>query len=204
MTLRSSIESIFQGQAFLRPLFYRYPGGLCFRLSEGGNAITQFLTAHRKATEICADIFSPQDHLVVCLQVYAILGSKFAYRSTLAALSNAGIDIPRQRELWLSTENDSDSQTLHLAFPTSLDLLPSLLWCALATDFGVIEPRPTCTVYLFNLAKGLVTLPYDDRGMDVVGTNTAHLATLYHRHSTYLLEYDLPSMQNTFRPHREH
>jgi len=36
MNLELEIESIFEGKAFFRPLFYSYPGGLRFALSETG------------------------------------------------------------------------------------------------------------------------------------------------------------------------
>ena len=45
MDLKHEIETIFEGRAFLRPLFYNYPGGLRFELAEGGTAIEQFLLA---------------------------------------------------------------------------------------------------------------------------------------------------------------
>jgi hypothetical protein len=41
MQLQKEIEAIFEGKAFLRPLFYSYPGGLRFELSEGGSAIEE-------------------------------------------------------------------------------------------------------------------------------------------------------------------
>lgn len=53
MSLRASIEDIFQGRAFARPLFNSYPGGLRFELSEGGSNVTIFLGAMRKVRQIC-------------------------------------------------------------------------------------------------------------------------------------------------------
>lgn len=40
-------------------------------LPESGGVIDQFLTALRKATRICNDIFHDEDELVVCLRAYS-------------------------------------------------------------------------------------------------------------------------------------
>lgn len=48
VNLQIEVERIFGCNTFARPLFYSYPGGLRFELSESG-VIDQFLTALRKA-----------------------------------------------------------------------------------------------------------------------------------------------------------
>lgn len=196
MNHRVAIEETFLGRAFLRPLFYSYPGGLRFELSEGGHAIDQFLTAHHKASEICRDAFSGNDNLTICLRVYYFQQSKFAYRSTLRELADAGIKIPRSRSIWL--EEVAEDCSVLVAFSAATTVLPRLLWCALSADFGSIRPRPLCSVYLFNLAAGVMAFPYDDRGMDVVGPNSSLLERLYRKHSAYLLEHDIKAMKESF------
>lgn len=196
MNHRIAIEETFLGRAFLRPLFYSYPGGLRFELSEGGHAIDQFLTAHHKASEICRDAFSGNDNLTICLRVHYFQESKFAYRSTLRDLADAGIKIPRSRSIWL--EEVAEDCSLLVAFSASTTALPRLLWCALSADFGSIRPRPLCSVYLFNLDAGVMAFPYDDRGMDVVGPNSNLLERLYRKHSAYLLEHDIKAMKESF------
>jgi len=196
MNHRVAIEETFLGRAFLRPLFYSYPGGLRFELSEGGHAIDQFLTAHHKASEICRDIFSGIDNLTICLRVYYFQESAFTYRSTLRDLANAGIKIPRSRSIWV--EEIAEDCSLLVAFSASTTLLPRLLWCALSADFGLIRPRPLCSVYLFNLDAHVMAFPYDDRGMDVVGPNPSLLEGLYRKHGAYLLEHDRDAMRASF------
>jgi hypothetical protein len=204
MCLRSEIERVFEGNAFKRPLFYTYGAGLRFELSEGGSAIDQFLLAIRKARKICEDIFDPERPLIACLRVFG-QDSRFAHRPVLRELSAAGIRISRNRCVWAEpipledqVDEDVEGHWVHVAFEAPSELLQRLLWCAVASDFGSIRPRPFCDVYLFELTKGAVVFPYDDRGMDVVGPNHALLAKLYRRHSRYLLEYDRASMEETF------
>lgn len=83
---------------------------------------------------------------------------------------------------------------MNIAFRPPLSLLQNLLWCALAKDFGTIRPSPFCDIYLFNPALRVMALPYDDRGMDVVGPNREFLRQLYQKHQQYLLDHDRPQM----------
>ncbi|SEO18482.1 DUF3885 domain-containing protein [Pseudomonas sp. ok266] len=204
MNLRDQIERTFQGKAFARPLFYSCPGGLRFELSETGGIIEQFLTALRKSTTICSDIFSDAATFVACLRTHS--GNHgFTHRAAIRAFRSAGIDIPPERSIW-SEEIDVEEwyceeepeYWINIAFEAPITSLQAFLWCALTKDFGAIEPNPHCDVYLFNLPKQVMVFPYDDRGMDVVGPNAPLLSQLYERHNQYLLDYDRSAMDATF------
>lgn len=204
MNLQLEIERIFAGKAFARPLFYSHPGGLRFELSETGEMIERFLTAVSKATKICSDVFVDDAKLVACLRIHS--GSnRFAHRPQIHALRSAGINLPRGCSIW-SEMRDRDEWFcekepefwVNVAFEAPATLLRALLWCALAKDFGVIEPKPKCAVYLFNLNKHAMVFPYDDRGMDVVGPNKDLLSQLYRQHHSWLLDHDRHAMDNTF------
>ncbi len=197
MSLRDQIKVQFLGKAFERPLFYKYPNGLRFELSEGGSVLEQFLTALRKASQICSHIFT--DQITVCLQVYAWNDNHFAYRTILHDLKAAGIYIPKEREIWLEPQEDElEPMRLSIAFKAPKELLQNLLWCSVARDFSSIRPNPGCNVYLFNFTSKLMVWAYDDRGMDVVGSNHHALKALYTQFSSYLLEYDRAAMEMTF------
>ncbi|AZD15044.1 DUF3885 domain-containing protein [Pseudomonas chlororaphis] len=207
MNLALEIERVFGSKAFVRPLFYSYPGGLRFELSEGSGVIEQFLSALRKSTQICSDIFVGETTLVACLRIHS--GSNpFAHRAAIHALRSAGIDIPAERSVWSEEidpgewycENESE-HWVNVAFEAPITLLQAFLWCALAKDFSVIQPKPRCNFYLFNLKKHVMVFPYDDRGMDVVGPNTALLLQLYRHYHAHLLDYDRPVMDITFAKH---
>jgi hypothetical protein len=202
--LHTLLLSTFQNKPFTRPYFYNHPGGLRFELSEGGSAINQFLSAMRKATLICQDIFPPDQPITVRLQTYDAARNPFQMRNALAQLHHAGINIPRQRSLWTTPLDphmaDFPGLSLHIAFDAPPSLLPNLLWCAFVADFGAIQPRPPCDVFLHNLPDRILVHPYDDRGMDVVGPNHPLLSKLYAKHNPLLLDYDRQAMQATFGP----
>jgi Domain of unknown function (DUF3885) len=204
VNIQSSIETIFAGKAFMRPLFYSYPGGLRFELSEGGTMLEQFLLAMRKATEICDDIFTDHQPITVCLRVRT-WSNCYAHRDILLGLKEAGISIPTTREIWLEPIDTEDwfeeSQPewwLNLAFEASPKLIQNFLWCTLSHSFGSIRPRVNSMMYLFNLQSQLMVWAYDDRGMDVVGPNKIALEELYIKRSSYLLDYDRAVMDTTF------
>jgi len=206
MRLRSEIERVFGGHAFHRPLFYGYPGGLRFELSEGGAAIDQLLLAIRKAREICGAIFDDQRPIVSCLRMRAD-SSALAHRRVLRELRAAGIKIPRAKCIWLEAvppdercDDEVEEFWVNVAFEAPTEVLQCLLWCAFAGDLGSIRPRPACAIYLFELAKAVMVFPYDDRGMDVVGPNHALLSELYRRFNSYLLDYDRAAMERSFEP----
>ncbi len=205
MKIRDQIQKMFDGKAFERPLFYCHEGGLRFELSEGGHFINQFLTAHRKALEICNGIFQAGEMVQVCIKFF---GGKslLSELSIVKALKVAGIFPDTPKEHWTEFdpewEGDEDYKNIFwhfIAFKMPHSALTNLLWCALATDFGNIEPNPKVMVYLFNFERKIMVWPYDDRGMDVVGKNTAILSNLYSIFNHYLLDYDRKIMDETFK-----
>lgn len=204
MKIQTQIEEKFEGKAFERPLFYRYEGGLRFELSEGGSYLNQFLTAHRKAMEICERIFYTDEDITVCVRVY---GGKrlLSCLSALRDLREAGLYPETDKEHWTqfdeewSGDEDYSNSLWHfIAFKATSEYLVNALWCGLASDFGFIKPDPMADVYLFNLPHGIMALPYDDRGMDVVGPNKRFLKSLYDEFGHYLLEYDRDAMDASF------
>jgi len=203
MHLRDQLLEKFEANIFRRPLFYSYPNGLRFELSEGRTWIGQFLSAHRKALEVSKDVFAGRDQFLLCLRAY-VAGNAFSIRRLLRQLRTVQIPIPPDRMLWsepadLDDDDDeaSDAEIVTLAFSVPTDLIQDVLWCALAMDLS-ISPRLDCATYLVNLEDGLVMFPYDDRGMDIVGPNAEALRELYVRHHSWLLPYELPHMEATY------
>lgn len=204
MNIRTQIENIFDGKAFKRPLFYSYEGGLRFELSEGGNYLNQFLTAHKKGTEVCSHVFSGCENITICVRVY---GGKslLSSLSTLRSLGEAGLYPESEKEHWSEFDEEwrgdkdyADSLWHYIAFKAPYEYLVNALWCALSSDFGFIEPRPMADIYLFNLDKKVMVFHYDDRGMDIVGPNKQFLKEQYDKFGHYLLDYDKEAMDAVF------
>ena len=205
MILRNTLAQIAGDSAYGHALFYHYPGGLRFELSAGGSPLDQVLTALRKATSICDDIFDGDAQILVHLRKKSWDSSPFALRSTLRELDLAGIHIPADHEAWIVvedgvTEDDfaERSYTINCVFNIPTAKLQNLLWCAFASDFAPLSPNPKCRIYLAEPRKGVIVHPYDDRGMDIVGCGHACLQTLHVKHGQWLSDYDKATMRRTF------
>lgn len=186
-------------------LFYYFPGGLRFELAEGGSAFDEVLTALRKASLICEDVFAQEASIHVHLQMYFPSSSRFQLRHTLRELGVAGLAIPRDREIWLEQVpaddknfEDRDEFWINVAFEVPKTKLQSLIWCAVAIDFEELRPNPQCLIYLINPAQEIIIHPYDDRGMDIIGGKKEPLKKLYDSHKRWLLQYDIEAMNQTF------
>ncbi len=206
MNFRRKIQEIV-GSTYRYALFYNFPGGLRFELSEGGSPLDQALSALRKAALVCDDVFTGEERILVHLQMYAP-ESRFRLRGMLREFKIAGIMVPKARDVWLEPEEhvdvdvngdfDERESILCCAFEAPAAKLQNLLWCAIATDLGSLRPNPHCRIYLLNVNKGIVVHPYDDRGMDVISRHTSALSGLYKQHSELLLDYDIEEMRRTF------
>ncbi len=204
MKLRKIIQEIV-GSTYRYALFYNFPGGLRFELSEGSSPLDQVLSAMHKATVICNDVFAEDERILVHLEAYAPT-SRFGMRTMLRELHVAGIIVPEVRDVWLEVEEQSEADEnptglfLCCAFEVPATKLQNLLWCALTSDLGPLRPKPRCRVYLVNSDSGIVVHPYDDRGMDVISKNSSALTDLYERHNDMLLADDIAAMRDTFAP----
>ncbi len=196
--IRNKIESIFGSNIFDRPLFYRYEGGLRLELSQGGTNLNQFLTAVTRAKTVCDEVFQSEPNIVICMQSYVTNLSDFL--GAIRELREAGIVIPSCREHWLVPEpDDVELVRRMMCFTLPKEYIVNVLWSACSSDIHAIRPRPGFSCYIFNLDLGIAMLPYDDRGMDIVGPNHDYLKSLYNKFQGFLLDHDRQVMNNTFQ-----
>ena len=99
MNFRRKIQEIV-GSTYSYALFYNFPGGLRFELSEGASPLDQALSALRKATVVCNDVFTGEERILVHLQMYAP-ESRFRLRGMLREFKVAGVIVPKVRDAML-------------------------------------------------------------------------------------------------------
>ena len=206
MNFKTTIFDTFGEKIFDRPLFYSQELALRLELSEPAPTyISQFLNVHQKAKEICREALPSSDLFLVGLRFFAQNPMKM--KECLTHLRKMGVPLPKSREIWVlppenaeegSESSEGDWHDHILAFPGDQTMLDSLLWTALASDYGPIQPRPMVSIYIFNISKKIALFPYDDRGMDIVGPNKEFLRSLYHRFNHTLLDYDRAKMDELF------
>ncbi|MEM7591382.1 MAG: DUF3885 domain-containing protein [Cyanobacteria bacterium P01_A01_bin.83] len=71
------------------------------------------------------------------------------------------------------------------------------MWGTLANELG-IDPRSQCDFYLFDFETDILVHQYDDRGMDIIGSNQELLKRTYDQFKEWLLECDREPMKAYF------
>lgn len=203
MKFRNIIHRLTETGAYRYALFYQFPGGLRFELSEGGSPLNQILTAMRKATMICEDVLGKGIPFLVHMQRF-VFSSGFELRDTIRELRLAGVVIPKIRDVWYEEVYESDESEngfwINCVFEIQASCMENLLWCAMVTDFPSFHPNPHCLIYLVNPEKSILIHPYDDRGLDVICQDPMELTIFYEKYNDWLLDYDKEAMVQTFKP----
>lgn len=178
-------------------VFYQHAPALRFELSDGDTALDRFSQAYDRARAITAHAFEKSGPVTVVLASYVVDG-KPLHRRVLQAARTCGVEVPLHRDFALqSPDVGSDAPTRSLiAFEVAREVLPRLLWGALAQDLGV-RPRLLGDLYLADPTGGVLLHPYDDRGMDIIGVH-CRLAVLEQEFRPWLLAYDLDRMRGFF------
>ena len=198
MNIKDKIHQQFGLSALESPIFYSNPGGLRVELSTGGSYLHQFLTAHKKASEICEFLFNDITKILLVIEY-------FGHESPLHCLGVAkqlkDLELwPKaKKQHWFVREKDSSvSFGQHfIAYEVSTEFIDNILWSNIASDLGV-KPRANCRLHIFDFTQGVHVFPYDDRGLDIVGPNSNLLGVIYHKFKNYLLDYDIEIMRETF------
>ena len=72
------------------------------------------------------------------------------------------------------------------------------MWGTLANELG-IRPRSQCDLYLFDFEIAILVHPYDDRGMDIIGSNQDILKRTYDKFNNWLMDEDREQMMSYFK-----
>ncbi len=203
MHLKKELEKKFGANCFEYGLFYHYKNALRFELSppKSSSRIKSFLTAYNKAEEILNNIFHSNKSFTICLS-FTGEENLISNLTFFKNLKDNDISIPKQVCYWTKIHKEENPELEYrrcfLLFKSDdKDILYKLLWGSLAKDMYIF-PRLYSDVYIYDLKKGIIVQPYDDRGMDIIGTDHTYMQNLYHKFSKYLFDYDMKKMLNVF------
>lgn len=200
---KNQIISKFGAEVFESPLFYSYPGGLRFELSQPGYFSEIFISAYNRANEIAEHLFEPDSELILYMKGGSLKRTFLGIGvNEFRALKQLSL-MPEKNnyQFWWGQEIDKDFPTfyrLKILSKISKELLPQIIWNS-CTWWQAIEPSAGFEMRIFSLKQNICMYIYDDRGMDVVGPNFAMLKELYHKFNSYILEYDRDEIEQTFR-----
>ncbi len=187
----------FGKNSFQHAVFYSNENCLRFELSEGNGEgyVNMFTTALNKGTKIFETVFESTEELSVCL---AFPGDSYLSNfSVFKQLKKLQIEIPKNAHTLKEWVDDDVWHRNYIFFKTNKSQLQKLLFGKLGAELG-IKPSFWFDLYVYDIDLMVLLHPYDDRGMDVVGTNKFMLKRLYKQYNDWLLKYDIEIMRQWF------
>jgi hypothetical protein len=196
------LDTIFGPQWSEPGLFYAYELALRFELAKGSHQIDRFLTAHKRAAAVTSHVLGDANDLTLVVLLFAdsdkpgVSGLLRLFRG----LEACGLPTPGRQSVRAKRAGQSDYETavvLELTAPMGKEHIPRVLWAAIGNDLG-IHPKVPARLCITSISRGVLLNPYDDRGMDVVGTTVDCLRSAYERFGDWLLSHDLSKMTRAF------
>jgi hypothetical protein len=196
VNIKAKIENTFGEKSLDHALFYNHQAGLRFELSEGESYIEMFISAYQKAEKILQSAFEGSERIVICLAYYGE-DTILENLSSLKGLEDCQITV-NNPESWEKYDSEDESKRIFIAFTSNKKEIKKVLWGVLATELG-ITPQIGCTAYFIDFNNKIIASPYDDRGMDIIGSNKQRLQMLYTKHQNYLLNHDINEMKKHYK-----
>ena len=198
--LFENIRNTFGPDSLGHAIFYKHQPALRFELGGGESAIDYFTQAYDRARSIAAFAFASSERLTV-IQTYYFSEKHAGKRRLLRANHRCGVLPLSQIESLISpVTGDDEAQRYMIAFEVQAEMLPRLLWGILAAELK-IKPSLNGELYIADIDGGVLIHPYDDRGIDIIGPNTASLSAIFQRYNAWLLQYDMHRMNQFFAPY---
>ncbi len=202
LAYQSRISHIFGDNALAHGLFYLHSPSLRIELSGDRPYLQMFLRAYERSKAIIDFGLGDLQTITVCLSFYGVkslVGNLSVFRN----LHKCGIAIPKTAEIWsVRAERvfDEDWELMRnfICFDIKFIEVELFLWGTLANELG-IRPRSGCSLYLFDFDRQILFHPYDDRGMDIIGSDLGLLHQIYLKFNDWLLDYDRQAMDASFQ-----
>jgi len=157
--------------------------------------VDHYTSALSKSTEIIDTIFENSNEVDICL---AFPGDSYLSNySEFKELKQLQIDIPKNSHALREWIEDDEWNRNYISFKVNKAELHKFLFGKLGSQLGI---KPSCwfDLYIYDIELGILVHPYDDRGMDVVGTNKFMMKRIYKQYHNWLLDYDINVMREWF------
>ena len=202
--IRDLAYRTFGKNAFEHGLFSLHEQSLRFDLSVEGSFVELFNQALSKGIEILDNVFGKKNDLYACVSFYGGKGL-LANLSIFKQLKSLDIELNKSScEIWQEQYSQEENDDLEenyfrtfIIFPIGRTEMLSLLWSAVSSDFN-ISPKVSAHIYFFSSKLQILAHPYDDRGMDIIGSNHDLKQILFDSFNSYLLDYDREIMNKNF------
>jgi hypothetical protein len=154
-----------------------------------------FTKGLNRAKELFCEIFYD------CTELY------FIYRSDKIKFSDkifSNISALNKNEIGIFSENGIYEKDLKTSLAViKLDIhrinYENILKSINNTDFPSRRPRTNGEVYFIHVKNEIIFNMYDDRGLDIIGTNKEAIEPFYIKYNKWLLDYDREKMDEIFK-----
>ena len=200
-----------------QPLFYNNTFGLRFEIGPAELDIwidfdkgilnkEYFNIAFARAISIFESVVAPNDDISIAYQIFSdgrnkIRKGNFILKQ-ISDIKNRNVRFTKHREIY-PEDLYSKCMCLRRVTVTNLKVKDvfsrNILLALINTDFSSLrQPSVHGECYFINHTKGLVLLPYDDRGMDVVALKKEALQNLYKSHNEWILARNREQIDRVF------
>lgn len=209
MTLQNYLQNKFPGLELSSPLFYSWKPGIRFELgiNESSGSIHEnpfyLPQVYRRAIDLFEALHTPEDelYLVVDVQEYGQMPRQKA-RIFAKYVKDTAVLYRLQHE-HRTTVFPEEDDLLHthrfsLRCQTS-DIKYAALLKAVCNQDMSIRPSIHHPVYFVNQTKGTIFYVYDDRGCDLLATDTEAIRWMFEEYTDWILDYDREEIDRTFK-----
>ena len=195
------LDTTFGTAWFAPPLFYKYETALRFELGSGQHPLDRFLSAYERAAAITSHLLGNADDLTLAIVFWTDTDKPCASElfRLWRALRTCGLPAPDRQSLGFLRikEHGESTGILRMTMTIGEEHIRRALWAAIAHDLGV-QPNMPALIFLASISLGVLLHPYDDRGLDAVGTSVDSIRSAYEQFHDWLLTDDLARMIRTF------
>jgi len=194
-------ESHFGNRELTFAMLYAFPFGIRFEIGTGDTYDATYVkNAVFRVSSIFDALFSKTDTIFIVVNSFEDDPNDLADNdiSTVRPLLNRMQGECKFR--FTSTEDEEMSFTRYIIKATVQDIQVEKLFEEIAwSDIDGRNSLRTC-VYLLNPRNGTIFRFYDDRGLDVIASEKAHLEQIYSQFNHWILDYDRQQIDAIFAP----
>lgn len=206
----SFLKNHFPDLILTPPLFYQWPFGLRFEVADWslGKESVVLEEAGDRALEIVKYAFHPEDDIMLVTDVYTQHEHELTKQKLLVYQKYVRRQVRNRlrHELLTYVRPELDEPLTLERFALTCQLqdirLRPLLQAICQEDFyapnQIMKGKLDYEIYLINLSKQMIFHLYDDRGCDLIASDSERLRPVYEGLQHWLLDYDRAQMDRLF------
>ena len=179
------------------PLFYNWNLGLRFDLQKeftnpvGTDNSEYFQEVYHRAKKLFEFCFDQENNIYLTVFSYKWRKQRIRKSNLIFRLLNKNLDRDLKFDI-ISNRYEPNEKWNRLILKEKVKNIDTdkLIIGLCNTDFPMLRPSISEEVYLINIDKKLIFHIYDDRGLDILSTDTETLKELYSKFDKWILEFD--------------